>query len=118
LDLALRIPKTLLFLSISTFIFSLFIFSKLGQEFVPTLDEKDLAMHAMRIPSTSLTQSQSMQFDVERTVGSFQEVAYVFSKTGTAEMAADPMPPNVSDTFIIFKPRTQWPTPNLKKEEI
>ena len=118
LDLALRIPKTLLFLSIGSFIFSLFIFTKLGQEFVPTLDEKDLAMHAMRIPSTSLTQSQSMQFDVERTVHSFSEVAYVFSKTGTAEMAADPMPPNVSDTFIIFKPRTEWPTPNLKKEDL
>lgn len=118
LDLALRVPKTLLFLSISAFIFSLFIFTKLGQEFVPTLDEKDLAMHAMRIPSTSLTQSQSMQFEVEKTVHSFKEVAFVFSKTGTAEMAADPMPPNVSDTFIIFKPRMEWPSPDLKKEDL
>src|SRR5690606_15079167 len=94
LDLALRVPKMVLLLSVGAFIFSLFIFTKLGQEFVPTLDEKDLAMHAMRIPSTSLTQSQSMQLEVEKTVHSFQEVAYVFSKTGTAEMAADPMPPN------------------------
>jgi heavy metal efflux system protein len=118
LDLALKIPKTLLFLSISAFIFSIFIFTKLGQEFIPTLDEKDLAIHALRIPSTSLSQSQSMQFDVEKTVQSFQEVAYVFSKTGTAEMAADPMPPNVSDTFVIFKPKTEWPTPNLRKEDL
>ncbi len=118
LDLALRVPKTLLLLSVGAFIFSLFIFTKLGQEFVPILDEKDLAMHAMRIPSTSLTQSQSMQFEIEKTVHSFQEVGYVFSKTGTAEMAADPMPPNVSDTFIIFKSRKEWPTPHLKKEDL
>ena len=118
LTVALKVPKTILFLSFSAFILSLFIFTKLGQEFVPTLDEKDLAMHAMRIPSTSLTQSQNMQFEVEKTVGAFKEVAYVFSKTGTAEMAADPMPPNVSDTFIIFKPRMEWPTPHLKKEDL
>ena len=62
-------------------------------------------MHAMRIPSTALTQSQAMQFAVEQTVSSFPEVAFVFSKTGTAEIATDPMPPNVSDTFIILKPR-------------
>jgi cobalt-zinc-cadmium resistance protein CzcA len=85
-----------------------FLFTRLGQEFVPTLDEKDLAMHAMRIPSTGLSQSQAMQFDVEKAVSSIPEVAFIYSKTGTAEMATDPMPPNVSDTFIIFKPREQW----------
>ena len=79
--------------------------ARLGQEFVPTLDEKNIAMHAMRIPSTALTQSQEMQLDVERTVSALPEVAFVFSKTGTAEIATDPMPPNVSDTFIILKPR-------------
>ncbi|MCI0651279.1 MAG: CusA/CzcA family heavy metal efflux RND transporter, partial [Planctomycetes bacterium] len=87
---------------------SAFLFTRLGQEFVPTLDEKDLAMHAMRIASTSITQSQYMQFDVERAVASIPEVAFVYSKTGTAEMATDPMPPNVSDTFVIFKPRDEW----------
>lgn len=84
------------------------LFTRLGQEFVPTLDEKDLAMHAMRIASTGLSQSQTMQFDVERAVSSVPEVAFVYSKTGTAEMATDPMPPNVSDTFIIFKAQEQW----------
>ena len=82
---------------------------RLGQEFVPTLDEKDIAMHAMRIPSTSLTQSHG---DADRTSSGrsrrFPEVAFVFSKTGTAEVAADPMPPNVSDTFIILKPQDEW----------
>ncbi len=84
------------------------LFTRLGQEFVPTLDEKDIAMHAMRIPSTGISQSQSMQFEVERAVSELPEVAFLFSKTGTAEMATDPMPPNVSDTFIILKPRDEW----------
>lgn len=90
------------------FVASLVLFGRLGQEFVPTLDEKDIAMHAMRIPSTSLTQSQSMQFRIEKVVSQFPEVAFIYSKTGTAELAADPMPPNVSDTFIILKPQEQW----------
>jgi cobalt-zinc-cadmium resistance protein CzcA len=90
----------------------------LGQEFIPALDEKDVAMHAMRIPSTGIRQSTQMQLQVERAVMTLPEVAYVFSKTGTAEMAADPMPPNASDTFIIFKPRKEWPDPGLPKADL
>jgi len=91
---------------------------RLGQEFIPTLDEKNIAMHAIRIPSTALTQSQEMQLQVEKTVSSFPEVAFVFSKTGTAEVASDPMPPNTSDTFIILKPQTAWPRPDEPKEAL
>ncbi len=94
--------------AVLAFVASVVLFTRLGQEFVPTLDEKDVAMHAMRIPSTGITQSQSMQYDVEKAVAGIPEVAFTYSKTGTAEMATDPMPPNVSDTFIIFKPRDQW----------
>ncbi len=94
--------------AVAIFVASLLLFRTLGQEFIPTLDEKDIAMHAMRIPSTALTQSQAMQFDVERVVSSFPEVAFIYSKTGTAEMATDPMPVNVSDTFIIFRPSEEW----------
>jgi cobalt-zinc-cadmium resistance protein CzcA len=72
-------------------------------------------MHAMRIPSTGISQSTQMQLGVERAASALPEVAFVFSKTGTAEVASDPMPPNVSDTFIIFKPRDQWPDPTLPK---
>ena len=75
-------------------------------------------MHAMRIPSTSLSQSQSMQLRSSEWSARFNEVAFVFSKTGTAEIAADPMPPNVSDTFIILKPREEWPDPSLPKDEL
>ncbi|MDB5504673.1 MAG: czcA, partial [Tardiphaga sp.] len=92
------------------------LFARLGQEFIPTLDEKNFAMHALRIPSTSLTQSQAMQVDVEKAIMALPQVALVFSKTGTAETASDPMPPNASDTFIILKPQAQWPDPKLGKD--
>ncbi len=97
---------------------SLLFFSHLGQEFVPALDEKDIALHAVRIPSTSLSQSTAMQLDVEKTLKKFPQVAFVFSKTGTAEMASDPMPPNVSDTFVMLSPPNEWPNPSLSKNEL
>lgn len=93
-------------------------FSSLGREFIPTLDEKDVAMHALRVPSTSLDQSKDMQLQVERAIMRVPEVAFVFSKTGTAEVATDPMPPNVSDTFIILKPQSEWPDPKLEKAKV
>lgn len=94
--------------AVVAFALSAWLFTRLGQEFIPTLDEKDIAMHAMRIPSTSLTQSQTMQTQVEQAVSKIPEVAFIYSKTGTAELASDPMPPNVSDTFIILKPKEEW----------
>lgn len=97
---------------------SLVLFSRLGQEFVPTLSELDVAVQAIRIPSTSLTQATEMQFTMERAIHKLPEVAFVFSKTGTAELAADPMPPNVSDTFVILKPRSEWPDPGVTKEQV
>jgi cobalt-zinc-cadmium resistance protein CzcA len=97
---------------------ALLLFVRIGQEFIPTLDEKNVAMHALRIPSTSLAQAQAMQFEVENKVSALPQVAFVFSKTGTAEIATDPMPPNASDTFIILKPQSQWPDPGLTKEAL
>jgi cobalt-zinc-cadmium resistance protein CzcA len=75
-------------------------------------------MHALRIPSTGIGQSTEMQLEIERIVSDFPEVALVFSKTGTAEMASDPMPPNVSDTFIILAPRKDWPDPSETKAQL
>ena len=94
------------------------LFTRLGTEFIPQLDEKSIALNATRIPSTSLTQSQAMQLKVEKVVSKFPQVAYVFSKTGTAEVASDPMPPNSSDTFVILKPQEEWPEPSLSKAEL
>ncbi|EIZ83377.1 CzcA family heavy metal efflux protein [Methylobacterium sp. GXF4] len=89
--------------------------TRLGTEFIPLLDEKSIALNASRIPSTALTQSQAMQLKVEQAVAAFPQVATVFSKTGTAEIASDPMPPSASDTFVILKPQAEWPDPALTK---
>jgi cobalt-zinc-cadmium resistance protein CzcA len=105
---AIRLRWPVVISAFLVFFGSVWMFARLGQEFIPTLDEKDIAMHAMRIPSTGITTSTEMQKAVERELANFPEVAFVFSKTGTAEMASDPMPPSVSDTFIIFKPQEQW----------
>ncbi|HHY2035812.1 TPA: efflux RND transporter permease subunit [Legionella pneumophila] len=91
---------------------------RLGGEFIPSLDEGDIAMHAMRIPGTSLTQAIAMQDLVEKRVRQFPEVKRVFAKLGTAEVATDPMPPNVADTFIILKPRNEWPNPKKSKQQL
>jgi cobalt-zinc-cadmium resistance protein CzcA len=91
-----------------TFMAAVLVFGMLGSEFIPVLGEGNLAMQALRIPSTSLNTSQAMQLKVEKAVASLPEVKLIYSKTGTAEVASDPMPPNASDTFIILKPRDEW----------
>jgi len=118
LNWAVKYPKLVISIAILPFLVSIFVFFNLGQVFVPALDEGDIAMHAMRIPSTSLSQSQKMQFEVEEALQKFSEIKVVFSKTGTAEVASDPMPPNVSDTFVILKPRESWPNPSKTKLEL
>jgi cobalt-zinc-cadmium resistance protein CzcA len=92
--------------------------SRMGGEFIPSLDEGDIALHAMRIPGTSLSQAVSMQTALEGAVREFPEVKEVFSKIGTAEVATDPMPPNVADTFIMLKPRKEWPDPRRSKADL
>ncbi|QPF82333.1 CusA/CzcA family heavy metal efflux RND transporter [Bradyrhizobium genosp. L] len=111
-------PMPVIAVAVVLFATALLGFFRLGQEFIPSLDEKNIAMHALRIPSTALSQSQAMQLSVEKTVSRFPQVSFVFSKTGTAEVASDPMPPNASDTFIILKPRDAWPDPSLSKEQL
>lgn len=118
LDKLLQRPIAAIGLASIIFVLSLTLFFHMGQEFVPTLDEKDIAMHAIRIPSTSLTQSTAMQNSIEKALIQVPEVAYVYSKTGTAQMASDPMPPNVSDTFIMLKPKDQWKNSRLTKMEL
>ncbi len=88
---------------------------RLGSEFLPSLDEGDVALHALRIPGTSLTQAVGMQEELESRLRQFPEVERVFAKLGTAEVATDPMPPSVADTFVMMKPRAQWPDPRKSK---
>ncbi|KAA0695264.1 CusA/CzcA family heavy metal efflux RND transporter [Halopseudomonas laoshanensis] len=92
--------------------------SRMGSEFVPSLDEGDIALHALRIPGTSLTQAIEMQAQLERRIMSFAEVDTVFAKLGTAEIATDPMPPNVADNFVMLKPREEWPDPERAKSDL
>jgi heavy metal efflux system protein len=94
------------------------LFFQLGREFAPTLDEKNIVMEVRRIPSTALSQSQAMQLAIEKAVSRFPEVALAFSRTGTPDLAADPMPPNASDTYIILRPQHEWPDPDLSKEQL
>ena len=118
LGAAVRAPLTFVGLALLLLVGAGVLFTRLGTEFIPQLDEKSIALNATRIPSTSLSQSQAMQLKIEEVVSKFPQVAYVFSKTGTAEVASDPMPPNSSDTFVILKPQEEWPDPSLSKAEL
>lgn len=92
--------------------------SRMGTEFLPNLDEGDIALHALRIPGTSLTQAVDMQTQLEARIKNMPEVSHVFAKIGTAEVANDPMPPSVSDTFVMLKPRKEWPEPDKNKSTL
>lgn len=98
---------------------SLLLATRLGSEFVPSLNEGDIAMQALRIPGTSLTQSVEMQKQIETTLmRQFPEIERVFARTGTAEIASDPMPPNISDGYIMLKPEAQWPKPKKSHDAL
>ncbi|WP_348685615.1 efflux RND transporter permease subunit, partial [Rheinheimera aquimaris] len=92
--------------------------TKLGSEFAPNLDEGDIAMHALRIPGTSLSQAIALQEVLENKIKQMPEVERVFAKIGTADVATDAVPPSVADNFIILKPREQWPDPDKTKEQV
>ncbi|RIK99967.1 MAG: CusA/CzcA family heavy metal efflux RND transporter [Proteobacteria bacterium] len=89
--------------------------SRMGAEFIPSLDEGDVALHSLRIPGTGLAQAVEMQKLLERRLLELPEVSNVFGKIGTAEIATDPMPPSVADGFVIMKPRREWPDPRKSR---
>ncbi|KYL36684.1 cation transporter [Pseudoalteromonas tetraodonis] len=99
-------------------IFSGYQATKLGSEFAPNLDEGDIAMHALRIPGTSLSQAVALQESLEDKIKQMPEVERVFAKIGTADVATDAVPPSVADNFIILKPRELWPNPDKTKAQI
>lgn len=103
---------------IGAFVMAGLIFTMLGREFIPQLDEGDIAMQGIRIPSTSLSQSLTLQRQIEKAATSLPEVAYMYSKTGTAEVGTDPMPPNISDSFVILKPKDEWPDGVTTKAQV
>ncbi|THD35073.1 MAG: CusA/CzcA family heavy metal efflux RND transporter [Sphingomonas sp.] len=109
LDKAIARPWPFILGGLGFFLLAIPAFGLLGSEFIPQLDEKNLALASTRVPSVSLEQSLAMQRRVEAAVKALPEVETMFSKTGTAEVATDPMPPNVSDGFVILKPQEEWP---------
>lgn len=111
-------PGITLGVAIGTFALAGVAFTTLGQEFLPQLDEGNILVQAVRIPGTSVDQSQAMQFRIEKMLARQPEVRFAFSRTGTSEIASDPMPPNATDTFVILKPRAEWPDPGLGKEKL
>jgi cobalt-zinc-cadmium resistance protein CzcA len=115
---AIRSPLPMIAGAVLLFAGAAALFTRLGQEFTPTLDEKNIVMEVRRIPSTSLAQSQAMQLDIENAISRLPQVAFVFSRSGTPDLAADPMPPNAADTYIIVKPREEWPDPDISKNDL
>ncbi len=111
LDTALRLRLAFVAGAVVLVAIAGFAASRMGSEFVPNLDEGDIALHALRIPGTSLTQAVQMQSALEARLKRFPEVERVFAKLGTAEVATDPMPPSVADTFVMLKDRKDWPDP-------
>jgi len=111
-------PRPVIMAGTGVFLLAAGTFMMVGQEFIPQLDEQDVVVNALRIPSTSIEQSQKMQLEIEKAVQRVPEVQFAFSRTGTADVGSDPMPPNVADTFAIVKPRSLWPDPSLSKHEL
>ncbi len=118
LNLSLKLPW--LMVSIATVLVLVLGFKvkNMGAEFLPQLDEGDIAMHALRITGTGIEQSVQMQKQLEQALLAQPEIANVFSKIGTADVASDPMPPNVADTFLMLKPSEQWPDPSISKDAL
>lgn len=118
LESAIRNKPVVLTASFVMVVLSLLLTTRMGSEFVPSLNEGDVALHALRIPGTSLTQAVEMQRELEHTLKQFPEVDKVYAKLGTAEIATDPMPPNVADNFVMLKPQSQWPDPRRSKDDL
>ncbi|OAE12941.1 cation transporter [Pseudomonas simiae] len=106
-------------LAVLTIVASGAVASRMGSEFIPSLSEGDFAQQALRVPGTSLTQSVQMQQQLEKTLmAQVPEIERVFARTGTAEIASDPMPPNISDSYVMLKPKDQWPDPKKSQEAL
>ncbi len=106
-------------LAVLTIVGSGVVASRMGSEFIPSLSEGDFAQQALRVPGTSLTQSVQMQQQLEKTLmAQVPEIQRVFARTGTAEIASDPMPPNISDSYVMLKPKDQWPDPKKSRETL
>ena len=112
-------PLPVVSVAVVLVILSLFTATKMGSEFIPNLDEGDIAVQALRAPGTSLTESVRMQSFMEKMlIEEFPEVDTVIARIGTAEVATDAMPPNIADTYVLLKDHKEWPDPSKTKAEL
>ncbi|MBK9348959.1 MAG: CusA/CzcA family heavy metal efflux RND transporter [Sulfuritalea sp.] len=118
LDVVLRNTAPTVAAAVVAVALSALLATRMGAEFVPSLNEGDIALHALRIPGTSLTQAIEMQKTLETRIKAFPEVDKIFAKLGTAEIATDPMPPSVADNFVMLKPQSEWPDPKRSKDDL
>ena len=118
LDWALRARALVVAGAVGLVIVTGFFASRMGSEFIPNLDEGDIALHALRIPGTGLAQAIRMQEALEKRISEMPEVDRVVAKIGTADIATDPMPPSVADTFVLLKPREEWPDPRKPRMQL
>jgi cobalt-zinc-cadmium resistance protein CzcA len=118
LDWALRLRWAIVAGALGLVAVSGFAASRMGSEFIPNLDEGDIALHALRIPGTSLTQAIGMQQTLEAAIAKMPEVERVVGKIGTADIATDPMPPSVADTYVLLKDRKDWPDPRKPRDQL
>jgi cobalt-zinc-cadmium resistance protein CzcA len=118
LDRAIRFRGSVVVVAVLIAIVSVFAATRMGGEFIPSLDEGDVAVAAIRIPGTSLTQSLDLQRALEKRMRQIPEVKDFFARTGTAEIATDAMPPSMSDGYVMLKPRSEWPEPSKPKSEV
>ncbi len=114
----IRRPWPFIGAAAGTFAAAAIVFLMIGREFMPTLDEQNLNLSSVRIPSTSVDQSLALDLSLERRLLTLPEVKTVYSKAGTASLAADPMPPNASDNYVILKPKNQWPEGVTTKDQV
>src|SRR5262249_43087790 len=113
---ALAHPYAVIAAEVAIFAVALVMFFSLGRVFIPTLDEINVDLASVRIPSISMEQSKDLDFKVERALLALPEVDLVFSKAGTANLVFDAMPSNNSDNYVMLKPKDQWP-PEVRSME-
>lgn len=119
LDISYQYKAVVLTFALCLLVITGFISTKLGSEFAPQLSEGDFAIQQLRSPSTGLEESLRIQENTEKLLlKSFPEIKAVFARTGTAEVATDVMPPNISDGYIMLKPRSEWPNPKESLDEL
>ncbi len=118
LNKAIKNKMFVVLTTVGLFLASLALFPFLGTEFIPILDEGSLTTQIIRLPSISLKESIEIEKLAQRELMKFPEVLTVVSKIGTAEIATDPMGPNLSDPIVVLKPRKEWKTTKNKDELI